>query len=75
MDPDPTSNRNEKKNIFIFLVGRHKVDVINDHFKLEFVNSGLYFVKDKNTFINPLLQVGSGRQKITGSGYSFLVTC
>ena len=27
---------------------------------LEFVDSGLYFVQDKNNFINPLLQVGSG---------------
>ena len=27
---------------------------------LEFVDSGLYFVKDENNFINPLLQVGSG---------------
>ena len=31
---------------------------------LEFVDSGLYFVQDKNAFINPLLQVGSG----SGSG-------
>ena len=31
---------------------------------LEFVNSGLYFVRDENAFINPLLQVGSG----SGSG-------
>ena len=38
---------------------------------LEFVDSGLYFVQDKNDFINPLLQVGSGSrsvEKITGSG-------
>ena len=27
---------------------------------LEFVDSDLYFVKDKNNFINPLLQVRSG---------------
>ena len=27
---------------------------------LEFVDSDLYFVQDKNDFINPLLQVGSG---------------
>jgi len=26
---------------------------------LEFVDSDLYFVQDKNNFINPLLQVGS----------------
>ena len=38
---------------------------------LEFVDSGLYFVKDENNFINPLLQVGSGSgtvEKSTGSG-------
>ena len=40
---------------------------------LEFVD--LYFVQDKNIFINPLLQVGSGSggPKITGSGSSSLV--
>ena len=27
---------------------------------LEFVDSDLYFVQDKNNSINPLLQVGSG---------------
>ena len=27
---------------------------------LEFVDYDLYFVQDKNNFINPLLQVGSG---------------
>ena len=49
---------------------------------LEFVDSDLYFVQDKNNFINPLLQVGSGSvekstgsggPKITGSGSSSLV--
>ena len=38
---------------------------------LEFVGSDLYFVQDKNNFMNPLLQVGSGSgsvEKITGSG-------
>ena len=48
---------------------------------LEFVDSDLYFVQDKNNFINPLLQVGSGSvekgagsggPKITGSGSSSL---
>ena len=34
---------------------------------LEFVDPDLYFVQDKNNFINPLLQVGSG------SGSSSLV--
>ena len=40
---------------------------------LEFVDSDLYFVQDKNNFINPLLQVGSefgsgSVEKSTGSG-------
>ena len=38
---------------------------------LEFVDFDLYFVRDKNNFINPLLQVGSGSgsvEKIIGSG-------
>ena len=38
---------------------------------LEFVDSDLYFVQDKNNFINPLLQVGFGSgsvEKSTGSG-------
>ena len=39
---------------------------------LEFVvDSDLYFVQDKNNFINPLLQEGSGSaavEKSTGSG-------
>ena len=38
---------------------------------LEFVDSGFYFVQDKNNFIDPLLQVGSGPgsvEKSTGSG-------
>ena len=42
---------------------------------LEFVESDLYFVQDKNNFINPLLQVGSGSgsvEKSTGSGSSSL---
>ena len=39
---------------------------------LEFVDSDLYFVQDKNNFINPLLQVGSGSG--SGSGSSSLVT-
>ena len=35
---------------------------------LEFVDSDLYFVQDKNNFINPLLQVESGSvEKSTGS--------
>ena len=46
---------------------------------LEFVDSDLNFVQDKNNFINPLLQVGSGSgsgsgsvEKSTGSGSSSL---
>ena len=36
---------------------------------LEFVDSDLYFFQDKDNFINPLLQVGSGSvEKSTGSG-------
>ena len=36
---------------------------------LEFVDSDLYLVQDKNNFINPLLKVGSGSvEKSTGSG-------
>ena len=41
------------------------------NFMLEFVDSDLYFVQDKNNFINPVLQVGSGSasvEKSTGSG-------
>ena len=35
----------------------------------EFVDSGLYFVKDENNFITPLFQGGSGSvEKSTGSG-------
>ena len=52
---------------------------------LEFVDSDSYFVQDKNNFINPLLQVGSGSGSVekpdpegqkspdpTGSGSSSL---
>jgi len=43
---------------------------------LEFIDSGLCFVQDKNNFINPLSQVGSGfgsgGPKINGSGSSSL---
>ena len=67
--PDPTLNRNEEKNIFIFKV--FLFDLINHHFKLEFVDSGLYFFQAENNFINSLLQVGSGsgyNEKSNGSG-------
>ena len=36
---------------------------MNHHFKLEFVDSGLYLVQNENNFINPLLQVASGSKK------------
>ena len=37
---------------------------------LEFVDSDLYFVPDKNNFINPLLQVGTGSGSVEKStGY------
>ena len=58
----------------IFLYFRQlgiKFDLISHHFQLDLDDSGLYFVQDKNNFINPLLQVGSGsgsNEKITGSG-------
>ena len=49
-----------KKEIYLYfrLVGI-KFDIITHHFMLEFVDTDLYFVKDENNFINPLLQVGS----------------
>ena len=37
-----------------------KFDIINHHFMLGFVISGLYFVQNENNFINPLSQLGSG---------------
>ena len=46
-----------------------KFDPKNYHFKLEFVDSGLYVVEDN--FINPLLQVDSGsneKSNVSGSG-------
>ena len=62
-----------------------KFDLIIHHFKLEFVDSSLYFVQDEINLINPLLQVGSrsgsnekspgsgsGGPKINGSGFSSL---
>ena len=33
---------------------------IYKYFKLEFVDSGLYFGQDENNFIYPLLVLGSG---------------
>ena len=36
------------------------IDFINHNFKLEFINSDLYFVQVKNNFIFPLLRIGSG---------------
>ena len=62
-----------KKNIFLYFrkVGI-KVDLINHHFKLESVYSGLYFIQDENIFLNPLLQVGFGsgsNEKSTESGW------
>ena len=68
-----------KKKIFLYFsqVGI-KFDIITHHFMLEFVDSDLYFVQDKNNFMNPLLQVGSGSgsvEKSTGSGSSSLFFC
>ena len=58
-----------KKKLFLYFrqVGI-KFDIITHHFMLEFVDSDVYFIQDKNNFINSLLQVGSGGPKITGSG-------
>ena len=36
---------------------------------LEFVDSDLYFVQDKDNFINPLLQTGRIRMRIRGKKY------
>ena len=48
---------------------RDKIRYYNTSFMLEFVDSDLYFVQDKNSLMNPLLQVGSGSvEKSTGSG-------
>ena len=63
-----------KKKIYLYFrkVGI-KFDIINHHFLLEFVDSGLYLFKMKKNFITPLLQVGSGFgsvEKSTGSGSS-----
>ena len=40
-------------------------DFINHNFQLEFVDSGLYFVEDKNNFIYPLLQDPDPMKKLT----------
>ena len=40
-----------------------KIRYYNHHFMLEFVDSDLYFVQDKNNLKNPLLQVGSVKKK------------
>ena len=40
------------------------------HFMLEFVDSNLYFVQDKNNLINLLLQVGSGSGSVEKSTVS-----
>ena len=43
---------------------------------LEFVDSDLYFIQDKNNFINSLLQVGSGSgsvEKSTGSSSLYFI--
>ena len=59
-----------------------KFNLINHHFRLELIDSGLRFVQDENNFIYPLLQVGygvneksngSGRPRNNGSGSSNLV--
>ena len=58
-------------DLLFFFAVMARDDIINHHFMLVFVDSGLYFVQDENNFINPLLQVGSGsgsgEPKINGS--------
>jgi len=59
--PDPILIQIEKK-IYSYL--RHigtKLNFINHHFKLEFVDSGLYFVQDEN---NNEKDVVTGRIRI-----------
>ena len=56
-----------EKNIYLYLrlVGL-KFDLLNHVFKLEFADSGLYFVKDENNLIYWFLQVVSGSgEKVT----------
>ena len=60
-----------KKKIYLYFrwVGI-EFDIINHHFKLEFVDSSFHFVQGEINFINPLLQVGSGsNDKSNGSGW------
>ena len=71
----------KNKNLYIRKLGIIFFFIYH-HFKLEFVDSGLYFVQDENKFIYPLLQIGSGfGEKVldpagqkstdpTGSGFS-----
>ena len=49
--PDPTFIRNEKRNMH--------------NFKLEFVDSGLYYVKDENNSISVVPDPNSANQKST----------
>ena len=47
MDPDPTLNRNDEKMYLYFRKVGIKFDLINHGFKLEFVDSGFYFIQMK----------------------------
>ena len=60
---DPILTQNEKKEYLYFSKVGIKVNFINHHFKLKFVDSCLYFFKDENNFIYPLFQVESWSDK------------
>ena len=65
-DPNPLFEM--KKNHILGI----KFDFINHHFKLD---SGLNLVQEKNNFTYPLLQVGSGCQKLSDPHPSLPVAC
>ena len=51
-----------------------KIELKNHNFKLELVDSCLYYVQDENNFIKLFLKEGSGRQKSTDpTGSSSLI--
>ena len=43
-----------KRKKIIYYVGTITFDYINNNFKLEFVDTGLYFVQDENNSLYPL---------------------
>ena len=48
----PEIDMKKKMCLYLRYVGI-KFDIINHHFMLETVDSGLYFVQDENNFIKP----------------------